>query len=158
MIFVDLRKIPRPERSGYTAILLSYVLLCAAFEFGFTGEDMMLSLPSVSCMLFPFIPELCTTPPDEVAENEKPKQYRMTYVTFDSHSPIRNKKCTCHIDVEWFDGRPFQHLRMPTEPTCNSNLAEGWIEPLPPTTQFASTLTIMIEGQPKIEIHPGEGR
>lgn len=116
---IDLRKVPRPERSGYIAILIAYVLVCSYFEH-FIPDGIGVGLPNIACMLFPMIPELC--PSKQPAENEARQEYRKMRFTPLVTTPGKSKKkiCGCHVDILTIQDASVEHLYQRQEITCDT--------------------------------------
>lgn len=113
-----LRLIPRPERSGWKAVLLGVLFLVWFFSpIGVGGGD------GSVCGITPWL-KRCQKE-DESGE----RRYRVNYILMSPNG--RGKKpCTCHLDVRFF-GKPIEHLHSLSEESCDSDhyVSQEWIEP-----------------------------
>lgn len=116
MIYIDLMKIPRPERSGYIAILVSYTLLwlCGYHLMPHNFSDNPKDF-SVKCWIAPWACPKEAEPQTTRAELER--HYRIVML---SPSGNGKKPCTCHIDLHRI-GEPILHLHSRREVTCDSD-------------------------------------
>jgi hypothetical protein len=131
---LDIRKIPRPERTGILAVLLTYSALCIYFDAAnlkyMTGEGF-----SFYCYLFPWA---CGGPPPEDSWREIKKHYHSVLLV---NVPGKSTKtiCTCHFDLH-LSGKPVSHYHFSQEEqACDSDwdYAEPreWT-PAPPNSHF----------------------
>jgi hypothetical protein len=111
---LDIRKIPRPDRSGVLAVLLVYAALTTYFDV-VNLKYATAGFPSVYCYLFPWG---CGGPPPEDSWHEIRKHYHVVLL---SPFPSKAKKaiCTCHVDTQYKGMISHHHLE--EELTCDSD-------------------------------------
>jgi hypothetical protein len=115
---LDVRKIPRPDRSGVLAVLFFYAALCTYTDIA-NLKYMTAGFPSIYCYLFPWG---CGGPQsDEDSWQQIQRHYHAVLLyTGPGTGHGKKKVCTCHIDLKYLR-EPIQHMHAESEAACDSD-------------------------------------
>lgn len=141
MFIIDVRKIPRPERSGLISILSFYILTTSYFDVvGPKGDTF-----NLGCY---FVPGLCWDWQETHQEQQvrTRRQWKYTLITFYPNAYRKGPKpCTCHVDLGYF-GKPILHLHSIQEESCDND-GTTWprIWTAPPSSVWSNGQAIKVQ-------------
>jgi hypothetical protein len=153
VIFIDINKLPRPERSGTIAIVVVYLLLTGvsdilAAPFSQSGE----SFWGFLCYVIPC--SVLWPPHQKLVEKESEKRYKTVMVYLGKGAGKPSTVCSCHIDVHFY-GQKIQHTFAHILPTCDNDWAEPrtWVQP----NYWKGNAITVIADATEIRIEQGKG-
>jgi hypothetical protein len=168
-LFIDIDRVPRPERSGLISILATYLLLAAISDIQLASypEEFKKSLHgwmAIACYLVPcsVLPGFYEKQEEEQVVERKPQHIRYVPLIFGNGTggkPI----CACHVDFHYW-GKPVMHLHFKNETTCDSDIPSAswrvWRSDLRPSDSTTTYSAVVIEPgdtEPRYEMKSGEG-